>query len=230
MDFAGMQSLTLLDFPGKVACILFVRGCNLRCPFCHNAALVRPGAESPLSDADILSFLTKRQGLLDGVVISGGEPLMYPELVPFLQKVRALGYSIKVDTNGTNPTLLKQLVSESLADYVAMDIKNSPNLYSATCGLPKAPISAIEESREFLMTDGVDYEFRTTVVKGLHTKESISELSCWIAGAKRYFLQGFKDSGDLLSPENLSAFSAEEMAEFLETAKIHIPTAQLRGI
>jgi pyruvate formate lyase activating enzyme len=225
-----MQSLTLLDFPGKVACILFVRGCNLRCPFCHNASLVRPGAENAILDADVLSFLKKRQGLLDGVVISGGEPLMYPELLPFLHKVRALGYAIKVDTNGTNPDLLKQLVEENLADYVAMDVKNSPAFYSATCGLSKAPVGAIDRSREYLMSDAVDYEFRTTVVNGLHTKESISELSCWIAGAKRYFLQGFKDSGDLLSPEDLSAFSEEEMRVLLEIAKIHVPTALLRGI
>ena len=230
MEFAGMQSLSLLDFPGKVACILFVRGCNLRCPFCHNASLVRPGAESALRDADVLSFLKKRQGLLDGVVISGGEPLMYPDLLPFLNKVRDLGYAIKVDTNGTNPDLLKKLVMEGLADYVAMDIKNSPAFYSATCGLPKAPIGAIEESREFLMTGAVDYEFRTTAVKGLHTKESIEELSCWIAGAKHYFLQGFTDSGDLLSPEGLDAFSDEEMQQLLEISKIHIPNAKLRGI
>ncbi|MBE6943886.1 MAG: anaerobic ribonucleoside-triphosphate reductase activating protein [Ruminococcaceae bacterium] len=230
MDFAGMQSLTLLDFPGKVACILFVRGCNLRCPFCHNASLVRPGAENAISDADVLSFLKKRQGLLDGVVISGGEPLMYPELLPFLQKVRELGYAIKVDTNGTNPDLLKKLIGEDLADYVAMDIKNSPAFYSATCGLSKVPIGDIDQSREFLMSGTVDYEFRTTAVKGLHTKESIAELSCWIAGAKRYFLQGFKDSGDLLSPANLSAFSEDEMTALLEIAKVHIPTAQLRGI
>ncbi len=230
MEFAGMQSLTLLDFPGKVACILFVHGCNLRCPFCHNASLVRPGAENAFSETDVLSFLKKRQGLLDGVVISGGEPLMYPDLLPFLHKVRELGYAIKVDTNGTNPDLLKKLVTEGLADYVAMDIKNSPAFYSATCGLSKPPIGVIDQSREYLMSDPVDYEFRTTVVKGLHTKESIAELSCWIAGAKRYFLQSFKDSGDLLSPENLSAFSEEEMHKLLEISKIHIPNAKLRGI
>lgn len=230
MDFAGMQSLTLLDFPGTVSCILFVRGCNLRCPFCHNASLVRPGAENALRDTDVLSFLKKRQGLLDAVVISGGEPLMYPDLLPFLYKIRALGYAIKVDTNGTNPDLLKKLVMEGLADYVAMDIKNSPAFYSATCGLSKAPVGAIDQSREFLMTGAVDYEFRTTAVKGLHTKESIEELSCWIAGAKRYFLQGFKDSGDLLSPANLSAFSEAEMTHLLEITKKHIPNAQLRGI
>ncbi|MBE6926628.1 MAG: anaerobic ribonucleoside-triphosphate reductase activating protein [Ruminococcaceae bacterium] len=230
MEFAGMQNLSLLDFPGKVACILFVRGCNLRCPFCHNASLVRPGAENAIVDADVLSFLKKRQKLLDGIVISGGEPLMYPDLLPFLQKVRNLGYAIKVDTNGTNPELLKQLVSENLADYVAMDIKNSPAFYSATCGLPKAPIGAIDQSREFLMSDVVDYEFRTTVVQGLHTRESIKELACWIAGAKRYYLQCFKDSGDLLSPDNLSAFSDEEMQKFLEITKVYIPNAALRGI
>ena len=230
MDFAGMQSLTLLDFPGKVACILFVRGCNLRCPFCHNASLVRPGAENAISDADVLSFLKKRQGLLDGVVISGGEPLMYPELLPFLQKVRELGYAIKVDTNGTNPDLLKKLIGEDLADYVAMDIKNSPALYPATCGIPKPDMASIEESRDFLMTGAVDYEFRTTVVDGLHTKDSLEELAFWIAGAKRYYLQAFKDSGDLLHPENLKAFDKKEMYEQLEIVKKHIPDTQLRGI
>ncbi len=230
MDFAGIQSLTLLDFPGKVACILFVQGCNLRCPFCHNASLVRRGAENLYPEADILAFLKKRQSLLDGVVISGGEPLLYPELLPFLKKVRELGYAIKVDTNGTKPALLEQIVSEGLADYVAMDIKNSPAFYAATTGIPKPDIAAIERSRDFLMSGKVDYEFRTTVVKGLHTKESIAELSSWIAGAKRYFLQGFKDSGDLLSPSSLSAFDEEEMTQLLEIAKIHTPNTQLRGI
>ena len=230
MDFAGMQSLTLLDFPGKVACILFVQGCNLRCPFCHNATLVNGCAERLYPEEETLSFLHKRQGLLDGVVISGGEPLLYRQLLPFLKKVRSLGYAIKVDTNGTNPDLLRQLVSEGLADYVAMDIKNSPAFYAATTGIPKPDIAAIEKSRDFLMSDKVDYEFRTTVVKGLHTKESIEELSFWIAGAKRYFLQTFKDSGNLLSGANLRAFDEETMYQLLEIAKIHTPSVQLRGI
>lgn len=230
MDFAGMQGLTLLDFPGKVACILFARGCNLRCPFCHNASLVRGGAENLYPEEKILSFLKKRQGLLDGVVITGGEPLLYAELLPFLKKVRQLGYAIKVDTNGTRPELLKQIVSEGLADYVAMDIKNSPAFYAATTGIAKPDIAAIDQSRDFLMSGVVDYEFRTTAVKGLHTQESIAELSSWITGAKRYFLQGFKDSGDLLSPLNLSAFNEEEMNGLLEIAKKHTPNAQLRGI
>ena len=230
MDFAGMQNLTLLDFPGKVACILFVRGCNLRCPFCHNASLVCGSVEDPFPEANVLAFLKKRQGLLDGVVISGGEPTMYPALLPFLQKVRQLGYAIKLDTNGTNPDLLKQIVKEGLVDYVAMDIKNCPSLYSATCGIPKPDISSIEESRAFLMSGATDYEFRTTVVKGLHTEESIGELACWIAGAKRYYLQAFKDSGNLLSPENLRPFSEKEMNELLEITKAYIPHAQLRGI
>ncbi len=229
MDFAGMQSLTLLDFPGKVACILFVRGCNFRCPFCHNSSLVC-GAENAFPEADVLAFLKKRQALLDGVVISGGEPTLYPELIPFLRKVRELGHGIKLDTNGTNPALLKQIVREGLADYVAMDIKNSPALYPATCGIPKPDMASIEESRDFLMTGAVDYEFRTTVVDGLHTKDSLEELAFWIAGAKRYYLQAFKDSGDLLHPENLKAFDKKEMYEQLEIVKKHIPDAQLRGI
>lgn len=230
MDFAGMQSLTLLDFPNKVACILFVRGCNFRCPFCHNASLVCGDAENTFQEADVLAFLKKRQGLLDGVVISGGEPTLYPELIPFLQKVRALGYAIKLDTNGTNPALLKQILGEGLVDFVAMDIKNSPHFYSATCGVPKADMASIEESRNFLMDGNVDYEFRTTVVDGLHTKESIDELARWIAGAKRYYLQAFKDSGHLLHPENLQAFDENGMVELLKIAKKHIPNAQLRGI
>lgn len=230
MDFAGMQSLTLLDFPNKVACIFFVRGCNFRCPFCHNASLVCGGAENNYPEEDILAFLKKRQGLLDGVVISGGEPTLYPELIPFLHKVRDLGYAIKLDTNGTNPTLLKQILRENLADYVAMDIKNSPHFYSATCGVPKADIASIEESRDFLMNGETEYEFRTTVVDGLHTKESIDELACWIAGAKRYYLQAFKDSGNLLHPENLHAFGQKKMVELLEIAKKYIPSAALRGI
>lgn len=230
MDFAGMQSLTLLDFPNKVACILFVRGCNFRCPFCHNASLVCGGAENNYPEEDILAFLKKRQGLLDGVVISGGEPTLYPELIPFLHKVRELGYAIKLDTNGTNPTLLKQILRENLADYVAMDIKNSPHFYSATCGVPKADIASIEDSRDVLMNGETEYEFRTTVVDGLHTKESIDELACWIAGAKRYYLQAFKDSGNLLHPENLHAFDQKEMVELLEFAKKYIPSAALRGI
>lgn len=230
MDFAGMQSLTLLDFPNKVACILFVRGCNFRCPFCHNTSLVCGGAENNYPEEDILAFLKKRQGLLDGVVISGGEPTLYPELIPFLHKVRDLGYAIKLDTNGTNPTLLKQILRENLADYVAMDIKNSPHFYSATCGVPKADIASIEESRDVLMNGETEYEFRTTVVDGLHTKESIDELACWIAGAKRYYLQAFKDSGNLLHPENLHAFDQKEMVELLEIAKKYIPSAALRGI
>lgn len=230
MDFAGMQSLTLLDFPNKVACILFVRGCNLRCPFCHNASLVRPGAENSFSETDILSFLKKRQGLLDGVVISGGEPTLYPELLPFLKKVRDLGYAIKVDTNGTNPAFLKQLVREGFVDYVAMDIKNSPALYPRTCGISNPDISSIEESRDFLMSENVDYEFRTTVVDGLHTKESIRELACWIGGAKRYYLQAFKDSGNLLHSESLRSFDEKTMGELLEIAKEYVPAAQLRGI
>ena len=230
MDFAGMQSLTLLDFPGKVACVLFTCGCNLRCPFCHNASLACGIAEIGYSESDVLSFLKKRQGLLDGVVISGGEPLLHSELPSFLEKVRDFGYAIKVDTNGTNPTLLKKLVSDGLVDYVAMDIKNSPAFYAATTGISKPDIAAIDQSRDFLMSDVVDYEFRTTVVNGLHTKESIAELSHWIAGAKRYFLQGFQDSGNLLSGTDLSAFDKETMLQLLEIAKIHIPHAQLRGI
>ncbi len=230
MDFAGMQSLTLLDYPGKVACILFVRGCNLRCPFCHNASLVCENPENAFPEEKVLSYLKKRQGILEGVVISGGEPLLYPDLLPFLRKVRELGYAIKIDTNGTNPQRLAEIVREGLADYVAMDIKNSPALYGKTTGVTSLDLSAIEESKNFLLSGQVDYEFRTTVVDGLHTPESIAEGARWIRGAKRYFLQSFKDSGNLLAPENLSTYSEEQMNELLAIAKNDIPAAALRGI
>lgn len=230
MDFAGMQSLTLLDYPGKVACILFVRGCNLRCPFCHNASLVCENPENAFPEEKVLAYLKKRQGILEGVVISGGEPLLYPDLLPFLHKVRELGYAIKIDTNGTNPQRLKEIVLEGLADYIAMDIKNSPALYGKTTGVANLDLSAIEESKSFLLSGAVDYEFRTTVVAGLHTPESIAECTRWIRGAKRYFLQCFKDSGNLLAPENLNPFSEEHMNKLLAIAKRDIPAAALRGI
>ena len=230
MDFAGMQSLTLLDYPGKVACILFVRGCNLRCPFCHNASLVCENPENAFSEEKVLAYLKKRQRILEGVVISGGEPLLYPDLLSFLRKVRELGYAIKIDTNGTNPQRLKEIVREGLADYIAMDIKNSPALYGKTTGIANPDLSAIEESKEFLLGGAVDYEFRTTVVDGLHTPESIAEAARWIRGAKRYFLQSFKNSGNLLAPENLSTYSEEQMNELLAIAKRDIPAAALRGI
>ena len=227
-----MQKLTLLDFPGVVACTLFTAGCNFRCPWCHNAGLVLPDEMSDrvLESEEVLSFLEKRKGVLDGVCVTGGEPLLQAELPDFLRRVKGLGYRVKLDTNGSFPERLAALVRESLVDRVAMDIKNGPSRYAETVGRKNLDLSAVTASKDFLLSDPVDYEFRTTVVRGLHTEESLLEAADWIAGAKQWFLQQFKDSGNLIHGEGLSAFTDSEMRALLETVQKKIPAAQLRGI
>jgi len=197
MIFGGFQKLTLLDFPEKVACIVFTKGCNFYCPFCHNSSLVHSSA-SDISEDEVLEYLAKRQGILEGVCISGGEPLLHDELEAFIKKVKDLGYAVKLDTNGSFPEKLKSLVKKGLIDYVAMDIKNSFDKYPLTSGVKNIDISKIEESIDFLMSSSIDYEFRTTVVRELHTTQDIVSICKRISGAKKYFLQNFVDSGNIL--------------------------------
>ena len=231
MRISGLQKMTLLDYPGLVACTVFTGGCNFRCPFCHNAALVLPErARSGESTEDVLRFLASRRGLLDGVVISGGEPLLQPELTDFLRRVRAMGYRIKLDTNGSFPERLRALVEEGLVDRVAMDIKNSPDLYAATAGLRLLDIAAVERSKSYLLEGSIPYEFRTTVVRGLHTAESLADAARWIAGAREYYLQQYRNSGDILAPNGLGAFPDDEMRALLTTVQAIVPAAQLRGV
>lgn len=231
MLISGLQKLTLLDYPGKVACTVFTPGCNLRCPFCHNAPLVLPELVGQDTDEEqVLSFLRKRQGVLDGVAITGGEPLLHKDLPSFLEKVRALGFMIKLDTNGTFPERLMDVISAGLVDRVAMDIKNSPELYAKTVGLDTLDIGAIERSKDFLMGGTVDYEFRTTVVRGLHTRESIVGTAKWIAGAKEYYLQQFKDSGHIIAIDGLSAYDEKEMHSLADAAAQYVPSVQVRGV
>lgn len=230
MIFAGMQNLTLLDYPGRLACILFTHGCNFRCPFCHNAPLVARKQEQTLTQDDVFAFLRKRQGTLDGVVITGGEPLMHPQLADFLRQVKSLGFLVKLDTNGSFPDRLQALAEANLIDKVAMDIKNSPDLYAKTVGLDRLDFAAVDASREFLMRGSVEYEFRTTVVKGLHTAQSLEDAAKWIAGADAYFLQQFVASGDLLDGQGLESYDAAEMQAFLENIKKYVPNAALRGL
>lgn len=215
MNFAGLQKMTLMDYPQVVSCIIFTQGCNFRCPFCHNSSLLDGIYENEITETEILDFLEKRKGLLDGVVISGGEPLLHSDIHSFLKKVKELGFLVKLDTNGSNPHLLKKLVEEKLVDYVAMDIKNSPEEYSLASGTEKF-LDKITESKDFLLQNSVDYEFRTTIVKGIHTKDSLLSAAKWISGAKRYFLQNYKDSGEILSPTGLSPFNDEELQIILQ--------------
>lgn len=231
MRIAGLQKLTLLDFPGTVACTVFTGGCNLRCPFCHNASLVLPERQAQdESVQSLMTFLKKRQGVLEGVAITGGEPLLNADMPELLESIRALGYKIKLDTNGTNPKLLRQIVADGLVDRVAMDIKSSPEKYAETVGIPGLDLTPIEQSREFLLSGAVEYEFRTTVVKGIHTLQDIEGAARWISGAKEYYLQQFKDSGDIIDIDGLSAFDEKEMYAMAEAAARYVPAVKVRGV
>lgn len=228
MRIAGLQKLTLLDYPEKVACIVFIGGCNFRCPFCHNASLVlSPGDAPAIAEEEVLSFLKKRKGILDGVCITGGEPLLQADLPVFLEKIKALGYAVKVDTNGSYPDRLKQIVTDGLADYVAMDIKNTPEKYPETVGIPNYDTGKIEESAAFLLSGAVPYEFRTTVVREFHRTEDFEKIGRWLRGAETYFLQGFQDSGDLIG-EGLHGFSDAEMQVFQAILRINIKQVSVR--
>ena len=230
MLISGLQKLTLLDYPGKVACTVFTGGCNFRCPFCHNSALVLPEQLSQDTDADeVLRFLKKRAGVLDGVAVTGGEPLLHPDIGDFLREVKGLGFLVKLDTNGSFPDRLIALVEEGLVDRVAMDVKNAPALYAKTAGLERFDLGGVTCAKDFLLSGTVDYEFRTTVVKGLHTKESLLEAAEWIRGAKEYYLQQYKDSGAILDADGLGSFDTDEMHAFADAVRDIVPTVQVRG-
>ena len=228
MRIGGLQKLTLLDYPGKVACTVFLPGCNLRCPFCHNPALVLPDRETGgLSTEKLLAFLEPRRGKLDGVCVTGGEPTLYEDLPALLRQIRALGFAVKLDTNGTNPAMLKALLQERVLDYVAMDIKNSPSRYAETCGGIDC-LSRVRESAALLMDGTVDYEFRTTVCAPLHTPRDMEELGRWLKGARRYFLQPFADSGALVGG-GVSPPSEDEIKALRDSVLPYIPNTQIRG-
>ncbi|MBO5339100.1 MAG: anaerobic ribonucleoside-triphosphate reductase activating protein [Clostridia bacterium] len=230
MNFSGFQKLTLLDYPGKVACTLFTAGCNLRCPFCHNASLVTHIDNSNIyKKEEILSFLKKRQGILEGVCITGGEPLLQPELESFLYEVKSLGYPIKLDTNGFFPDRLISLVEKGLVDYVAVDFKNSYEKYAMTTGIENLDLAPFKKTVEFLLSSKVDFEFRTTVVDKIHETQDIVEIAKTIKGAKRYFLQSFVDSGDLIT-NGLCAILPNEMKKMAFLASEFVPNTEIRGI
>ena len=229
MGIAGLQKLTLLDYPGKVACTVFFGGCNLRCPFCHNASLVVSRGEMPLlREKEFFAFLEKRRGILDGVCVTGGEPLLYPSVGDFLARIRAMGYLVKLDTNGTLPERLEPLLAGHSVDYVAMDIKNSLAGYEAAVGI-SVDTDKILRSIERIRSSGMDHEFRTTVVRGIHTEEDVMEMAR-LVGDSPYFLQGFIDSGDLIDGAELSAFSKEEMLALRDKAREFAPKCEVRGV
>lgn len=231
---AGLQKMTLLDFPGKVACTLFLQGCNFRCPFCHNSELI-PRQGEPLMDTDaFLAFLEKRKGMLDGVCVSGGEPTLCPELENLLSRIKSLGYAVKLDTNGSRPDVLKSLVAKGLVDYVAMDVKNSPALYPKTLGFERYDLAPVEESLRFLLEENVAYELRTTVVSQLHSSASMAEMGQWLSSLlpfkkpRQLWLQHFTDRDTVLF-SGLSAPTREEMEAYCSLLTQHVEKIAIRG-
>lgn len=228
MLIKGLQKLTLLDFPEKVACTVFTGGCNFRCPFCHNASLVTRLNNDRIDEDEFFSYLEKRRNVLEGVCISGGEPTLQPDLYDFIKKIKSMGYAVKLDTNGYQPDVLKKLCNDGLLDYVAMDIKNSPEKYTLTAGINELDMNRICESTEFLMSGNVEFEFRTTVMSELHKSNDFESIGEWLKGNERYFLQPFADSGDLIE-EGFSSPCESELNDFLSKIVHYIPNAQIRG-
>lgn len=230
MKIHGFHTLTLLDYPGKVGATLFLGGCNFRCPFCQNGNLVlRPEQEPFLPEEAVLAYLKKRQGILDGVCISGGEPTLYADLPDFIEKIKSLGYLVKLDTNGSRPEVIRRLYEEKLIDYVAMDIKSSKAHYKTAAGCETLDMDAIEASIEFLISDIPEYEFRTTVVRELHTAADFADIAEWISGCRAYYLQAYRDSDSVLHP-GFSSYSGAELAKFCEILRKKIPLVSIRGI
>ena len=229
MIIKGLQKLTLLDFPDKMACTLFTFGCNFRCPFCHNASLVLADRanDDVMPEEEFFTFLSRRRGMLEGVCITGGEPTLQPDLADFIARIKDMGYAVKLDTNGYRPEVLRRLVEANLLDYVAMDIKNSLPRYGETVGITRFDTTPVEASMDYLMEGRVPFEFRTTLVRGLHTVEDVRTMGRRLAGPEAFFLQTFKDSGDLIAGGE--AFTPAETRDMLAALLENVPNAQIRG-
>ncbi len=230
MVINGLQKTTLLDYPSKVAATIFFGGCNFRCPFCHNMDLVlHPEHALSLSEEEVLSFLKSRQGILDGVCITGGEPTLQKELPQLIKKIKDLGYCVKLDTNGTNPAMLRSLIEEGLIDHVAMDIKTSPEDYPAVCNVSSPGLDRIGESISLLLSGKISYEFRTTIVKEYHNEEIMQKIGEWIRGADAYYLQSFTDS-EFVPDHTLHPCDKETLEKFVQILKPYVSSVSLRGV
>ncbi len=229
MKIGGLMKMTLLDFPGHVACTVFLEGCNFRCPFCHNSDMAEAKSPDGMTEEELFCFLKKRQGILDGVCVSGGEPLMSNSIFDFLKKIKDMGYKIKLDTNGSFPDRLKKAVKSGLCDYVAMDIKNAPAKYGQTSGNTQISFGTVKDSIEFLKNADIPHEFRTTVVKDFHTKDDIAEIAKIIGADEKYFIQPFRD-GETVMQSGLSEFENMEIKILLDAAKEFAPRTCVRGV
>ncbi len=229
MKICGLQKTTLLDYPGHVAATVFLGQCNFRCPFCHNSDLITEQAEALFSKEELLTFLKKRTSLLEGVCITGGEPTLSPDLEALVSDIKKLGFLVKLDTNGYRPSVIRNLCQKNLLDYIAMDIKSSPENYGTVTGIPDIRLSPIMESVEFIKTCGIPYEFRTTAVKGLMGAEDFSAIGQWLHGAEHYFIQNYVESPQVLFP-GFSPFRKEELLAFAELVRPHVKYVSLRGV
>lgn len=230
MKICGLQKLSMVDFPGTLAATVFTGGCNFRCPFCHNAPLVvHPETEREIPLEEVLDFLKTRTGILKGVVVSGGEPLIYDDIDTLIEKIKALGFLVKLDTNGSFPERLERIIKKGIVDYVAMDIKNSRRGYARTVGVKGYDVSAVEKSVELLKTNAVPYEFRMTLVRELHAEEDMAEIGEWLSGAEVLYLQHFVDSGDLVG-EGFSALTLEETEKYAEILRKNVKRVEIRGL
>lgn len=229
MNINGLQKLTLLDFPGKTACTVFLAGCDMRCPFCHNSELIDGTAEVLMDDQELLKFLKTREGLLDGVAFTGGEPLLRKDLPNLMKEIKNLGFAIKLDTNGLHPDALKPLFKEGLVDYVAMDVKNSPEKYPETSGSANVDLEKIKESINLIMNSGIDYEFRTTVVEELHNESSFEGIGKLIKGASNYFLQAFKDRESVVF-SGFTTPSKEKLDNYAKIMAKFVKNVEIRGV
>ena len=228
MKIYGLQKMTLLDYPGRIACTVFLSGCDMRCPWCHNSELAEGKAPAVMTSEELISFLKKRQGMLEGVAVTGGEPRLQEESLELLREIRALGYPVKLDSNGTHPDRLRRAAEEGLIQYCAMDIKNSPERYAETAGLSEIALTAVRESVDFLKTGSIDYEFRTTAVKELHDERSFRAIAEWISGAKRYAIQKFTDR-DTVPFEGFHAPEEAQIQAWAEIVRPHVRELLIRG-
>jgi len=230
MQIHGLNKTTLLDYPEHVAATVFTGGCNFRCPFCHNGDLVlHPGSYPVISGEEVFAFLKKRKGVLSGVCITGGEPTLQPDLYHFIKGIKELGYLVKLDTNGYRPDVLETLLADGLLDYVAMDIKHSREKYVLATGVSEIDIALIEKSVELLKWSNIDYEFRTTVVRQLHEREDFVAIGRWLAGAKAYYLQAYRDNENVIRRE-FTAYEREEMEDFVKLLAPFVERVALRGM
>jgi pyruvate formate lyase activating enzyme len=229
MNIAGILKTTLLDYPGTMATTLFTPSCNMRCPFCHNSDLVLNDNLNIISEEEILSFLKKRKNVLEGVCITGGEPTLQKDLIPFIKDVKSLGYKIKLDTNGLNPKIIENITHNKLVDYIAMDIKNSLDKYNITCGTT-INISNIKESVDIIMESGIDYEFRTTIIKQFHNEEDLINIGKWLRGATDYYLQQYKYGEKQLNDQVYSYYNKEELNYFKNILSEYFTHVNIRGI